>query len=258
MTVTRAFADDIARRGIDRAEAPRDPERGRPRGVPPGARRARAARPARARRQAAGAVLRRPRHQPRARRGSSTWRHGCRATRGSTSCSSARAPRRTRSSRAPASCGSRNVTFLAGGAARGGAGALPRRRRVPGAAARGAAVPLLHPVEDVRDPGLRPARSSRRSRARRREILERLGRRPRGAARGRGRPRGRRHAARGRSRAARGARRARAALRRGALRPAASRRALPRDPRERGSGRAGRRPYNPRLSEEPAWSTEPP
>ena len=62
---------------------------------------------------------------------------------------------------------------------------------VPRPAARGAALPLLHPLEDVRDPGVREA-DPRVARGRGGGDPARLGRRARGAARGRGRARGRR------------------------------------------------------------------
>ena len=86
-------------------------------------------------------------------------------------------------------------------APRGGAGAVLHGRRRPRPAARGAALPLLHPLEDVRDPRLRPADPGV-ARGRGGGDPGGLGRGPRGAARGRGRARGRARAAGRRARAA--------------------------------------------------------
>ena len=151
-----------------------------------------------------------------------------------------------------------NVTLPRQRAARGGAGALPQRRRVPGAAARGAAVPLLHPVQDVRDPGLRPARP-RVARGRGRGDPAGLGRRDRGAAGGRGRARGGRSpgspadpalraelAARGRPYVAEHFDRRQLAA------------PLSRGPGGRRAGRRGPRHYNRSLSEEPRVVDRPP
>ena len=119
--VARARALPPARRGGDRdprvrrrhrsardrpRQAPRDPQRRRPRRLPTGAARAGAPRPARARRTSSSCCTAAPTASATRSAGSSRWPHGCETTRGSTSCSSAREPRRTPWWRAPASCSS--------------------------------------------------------------------------------------------------------------------------------------------------------
>ncbi len=169
-------------------EAPRRPERRRSRSVPAGAAGERPARPPRARRRAGGALLRRPRHQPRALAG--PGRRGAPAG-GSPLPLPLR--RRGRGEGSPGGQGPlarpRQRDVPGRRTPRGSARSLPHGRRRPRAAACGAALPLLHSLEDVRDPRVREA-DPRVARGRGGGDSPRLGRRSRGAARGRGRARG--------------------------------------------------------------------
>ena len=240
VTVTRAFADDIARRGIDRAQAPR---RSRTASTSRRSSRARRSAALRARLglgdELRGALLRRPRHQPRAL--ADPGRGGAAAGGPAHPLPVRRRGRReggARGARPRARARQRDVPRRR--AARGGAGALPRAdvclvplRAVPlfrsfipskmfEILACGRPDPRVARGRGGRDPArprARPSWCRRRTWTRSRPPLTRLA---------------------GDPGAARRARRARPPLRRRALRPARARRALPRGPRGRGSGRSAR------------------